>query len=507
MSQTLKTRVELDKNCDWSQVVNLVLIAEGEKTWGDIPQEKHADFGMDSIKKVLDQQSRKILSESVTSLHRPEGVVLVAQIPSKPGLDRRDRIRLAGAQVADAAKSHSLDKIHVSLQSAATEDVRLWVEGFDLAAYRFNRYKTGDKNKDKAPEAVLMVKEPLSDALPIQLREAEAVLSAIRECRDLVNETGTELNPLTFAERASRLGAEYGLKVKVRDEKALLAENFTGLNTVGKGSDFPPRMVTLAYEPDAGSGAPANVHLCLVGKGITFDTGGISIKPSSGMWEMKSDMAGAATALTALCAIAALKLPVRVSTVICLAENRPGNRAVLPGDIFTAKNGKTVMVDNTDAEGRLVLIDGLAEAGALQATHIIDMATLTGSIVRAVGPAMAGLFCNDPGFSGIIRESAARESEKFCELPLEAEYREYLDDPAADMKNVGKAEAGAITAALFLQEFVPEKAQWAHWDIAGTAFTTGTWKYYKPGATGWGVRTLVQVARRLTGSAKTPPAT
>jgi leucyl aminopeptidase len=203
--------------------------------------------------------------------------------------------------------------------------------------------------------------------------------------------------------------------------------------------------------------------------------------------------------LSALCAIAALKLPIKVSAVLCLAENRPGNAAVLPGDIFTAKNGKTVMVDNTDAEGRLVLTDGLAEAGFLGATHIIDLATLTGAIVRAIGPSMAGLFCNDSAFAKTMFTAAESAGEKFVAMPLEEEYREYLDDPVADMKNVGKSEAGAITAALFLQEFVPAKTAWSHWDIAGTAFTTAPWKYYKPGATGCGVKTLVEVAKGLAG--------
>jgi leucyl aminopeptidase len=258
-------------------------------------------------------------------------------------------------------------------------------------------------------------------------------------------------------------------------------------------------MVTLGYDgskakPSSKRAAP---HFVMVGKGVTFDTGGISIKPSPGMWEMKSDMAGAGTVLGALCAIAVLKLPIKASAVLCLAENRPGNAAVLPGDIFTAKNGKTIMVDNTDAEGRLILTDGLAEAGALGATHIVDLATLTGAIVRAIGPSIAGMFSNDAGFTQTMFQAAESAGEKFCVLPLEEEYREYLDDPVADMKNVGKQEAGAITAALFLQEFVPAQTAWSHWDIAGTAFTTSPWKYYRPGGTGWGVKTLVEVARAL----------
>ncbi len=500
MSQHLQTRLESEKTCDWNPISNLVLLAEGETLWGEPPTERQSGFSMAVVRKILGRQHKKTLNESLTALHRNEGVVLVAQVPTKAGLDRHDRIRLAGAQILETAKTHSLDSLHILVQAAVPEDARALIEGLHLGYYRFNRYKTGEKSQNKKIEIAFIASDSAIEPLAIQMQEADKVMSAVGQCRDLVNETGSELNPLTFSEKASQLGRDFGLQVHVRDEKALLAEGFTGLWTVGKGSDIPPRMVTLAYEPPPGSGAPTDLHLCLVGKGVTFDTGGISIKPSNGMWEMKSDMAGAATALTALCAIAALKLPLKVSAVLCFAENRPGNHAVLPGDIFTAKNGKSIMVDNTDAEGRLILTDGLAEAGALKATHIIDMATLTGAIVRALGPAMAGLFCNDSGFAQCIRESAAAESEKFCELPLEAEYREHLDDPVADMKNIGKAEAGAITAALFLQEFVPEKTQWAHWDIAGTAFTTANWKYYKPGATGWGVKTLVQVARGLAGA-------
>jgi leucyl aminopeptidase len=289
--------------------------------------------------------------------------------------------------------------------------------------------------------------------------------------------------------------------VKVRDEKQLKAEGFLGLWTVGKGSDRPPRMVTLEYKgaPQTGKRAKKDApHLCIVGKGVTFDTGGISIKPPAGMWEMKCDMAGAATTLAAIAAIAELKVPLNVSAVLCLAENRPGNASVLPGDIFTAKNGKTVMVDNTDAEGRLVLTDGLHEAGTLGATHIIDLATLTGAAVRALGPVMTALMANDAAFAASIRKTGAALGEKFWELPLEDEYREWMDDTTADLKNVtNKGEAGAITAGLFLREFLPAGVKWAHWDIAGTAFVTAPWKYFKAGATGFGLKTLVETARRL----------
>jgi leucyl aminopeptidase len=208
-------------------------------------------------------------------------------------------------------------------------------------------------------------------------------------------------------------------------------------------------------------------------------------------------MAGSATVVGALAAIARARLPIQVSAVVCLAENRPGNASVLPGDIFKAKNGTTVMVDNTDAEGRLVLTDGLWEAGELGATHIVDLATLTGAVVRALGSSIAGILGDDEGLSEMIRASGAVAGEKFWPLPLDFEYRSKLDDAVADLKNSGGAEAGAITAALFLKEFVPAKTAWAHLDIAGTAFATKPWKYFPEGATAFGVRTLLELARRL----------
>jgi leucyl aminopeptidase len=236
--------------------------------------------------------------------------------------------------------------------------------------------------------------------------------------------------------------------------------------------------------------------LALVGKGLTFDTGGIDLKPSERMWEMKCDMSGSAAVVGALATIAALQLPIEVIGIVPLAENRPSGKALLPGDIFVAKNGKTVMVDNTDAEGRLVLSDALCEATNLKATHIVDLATLTGAVVRALGPAITGYFANNDQFADQIERIGASEGEKFWRLPLEMEYRENLDDPIADMKNCCGV-AGTITAALFLQEFVGAGIQWSHWDIAGTAFSDKAWKYYGKGGIGWGIKTMVSLAEEL----------
>ena len=292
--------------------------------------------------------------------------------------------------------------------------------------------------------------------------------------------------------------------------KQLEKEGFMGHVTVGKGSSHEPHMITLSYDGTKfANGKPSGRstdtksanrtsrdHLVIVGKGLTFDTGGLCLKPAKSMPEMISDMSGAATALAAIQAIATLKLPIKVSAVCCLAENAIGNKSVLPGDIFKAKNGKTVMVDNTDAEGRLVLSDGLAEAGLIGATHIVDLATLTGAMVRALGYAVTGFFSNDDDLALKVINCGEACCEKFWSMPLEEEYADALKDKFADLKNTG-SDAGAISAALFLQEFVPENTAWTHWDIAGTAFVTKKWKYTEYGATGFGVQTLIELAREM----------
>jgi leucyl aminopeptidase len=480
----------------------LIVLAEQEKLLGNLPKDRSSL--QNQVQGIVKNQAAKVLNDSMELLAQGDFILGVFQIPQKKGLNREDRIRLAASRIGDWQKSRTLTRVAVSVDQLNGKEFRALCEGFLISAYDFRKYKSEKKpDKNGNVEIVLLATAENMKRNASALAEAETICRQINICRDLVNEPGSALVPQDFSEYARKAAKEFGLTIKVRDEKKLQADGYMGLWTVGKGSDHPPRMVTLGYEggkakapQKRGTGAP---HLVFVGKGVTFDTGGISIKPSQGMWEMKCDMAGAATVLAALCAVATLKLPIKVSAVLCLAENRPGNAAVLPGDIFTAKNGKTIMVDNTDAEGRLILTDGLAEAGALGATHIIDLATLTGAIVRAIGPSIAGLFSNDAGFTQTLFKAAESAGEKFCAMPLEEEYREYLDDPVADMKNVGKQEAGAITAALFLQEFVPAKTAWSHWDIAGTAFTTSPWKYYRPGGTGWGVKSLVEVARELSG--------
>ena len=349
----------------------LILVAEQEKLLGGLPKDRSGHQAR--VAAAAKNQADKVLTDPFELIHTPDSVIAVLQVPQKKGLPREDRLRLAAARICDWQKGRSLAKAALSVDGLSVPELKAVAEGFLIAAYDFRKYKSDKKPEKAEPEMTLLVAADNLKKAAAALAEAETVCRQINFCRDLVNEPGSHLDPNDFAEAARKAAKEYGLNVKVRDEKRLQAEGFMGLWTVGKGSDRPPRMVTLGYDnAKAKKGAKAP-HLVFVGKGVTFDTGGISIKPSQGMWEMKCDMAGAATVLSALCAIASLKLPIKASAVLCLAENRPGNAAVLPGDIFTAKNGKTVMVDNTDAEGRLILSDGLAEAGSLGATHIIDL--------------------------------------------------------------------------------------------------------------------------------------
>jgi leucyl aminopeptidase len=295
-----------------------------------------------------------------------------------------------------------------------------------------------------------------------------------------------------MAETARAIAKESDLDVRIWDEKKLAKEGYNGLLQVGRGSAYPPRLIRLAYRAKK-----AKYHLALVGKGVTFDTGGISIKPADKMFEMKGDMSGGAAVMYAMQAIGKLKPQINVTGIVPAAENFPDANAQRPGDIFYARNGKSIMVDNTDAEGRLILTDGLSLAGDEKATHILDIATLTGACVRALGLSIAGIMGNDPRLIRAVIESGQNQGESFWELPLPAEYKELLKTPYADINNIGGPVAGASTAGLFLQEFVPEGTPWAHLDIAGPFIREKEWKYYEAGAIGFGLKTLVDVAERF----------
>ena len=312
------------------------------------------------------------------------------------------------------------------------------------------------------------------------------------QARAMANEPGNDLTPRLFAQRASEIATAAGLTVEVLDEPNIAALKMGMLLGVARGSQEPPRVVILRHEPK--QAAPENVVLGLIGKGITFDTGGISIKPADNMDKMKDDMSGGAAVICAMSAIARLKIPVRCIAVIPMTENMPGGRAFKPGDVLTSAEGKTVEIINTDAEGRLILGDGLWLARQRGATHLVDVATLTGACVVALGKSTSGLFGTPPAWVEDVRRATERAGDRSWPMPVFEDYKDQLKSEIADLSNTGGRPGGAITAALFIKEFSGD-LPWVHMDIAGTAWAEEARPYQPKGATGVGVRTLVELAR------------
>jgi len=424
--------------------------------------------------------------------------LLVFSTSLSKAFDLSENVKIAAARALSYASDYGLSKVALLLNHpAGASYVASGAEGAALGAYRFDKYKKdSDKKKPKPSFAIVCRQEDRKEA-ERTLSRSLVVSEAVNHTRDLVNEPGDKVYPKVLAEVAKTIAKDSGLGVTVVSGKELSKQGYSGLVAVGKGSIYPPCLIVLRYRPKGAKKAATKHHLALLGKGITFDTGGISIKPAEDMWEMKGDMAGGAAVLRSMAAIARLKPKVAVTGIVAAAENFPGPGAQRPGDIFIAKNGKSVMVDNTDAEGRLVLTDALARAGEEGATHIVDAATLTGSVVRSLGTAVAGIMGNDKKLIEAVIESGRRHGELFWELPLVEEYKEMLKTPYADINNVGGKYAGAITAGLFLREFVPEGAAWAHLDIAGPFILQKPWKYFPEGATGFAVQTFVDLAERF----------
>ena len=363
-------------------------------------------------------------------------------------------------------------------------------EGFVLGAYAFGDYKSGPPaNKLESVAVVGGGGARARAALAAGVRTAEAVLVA----RDLGNEPGGLLTAAEFADRAAKLAEPNGFTMQVLDEKAARKRGFEGLLAVNRGSKQPPRFLELTYEPPA----KARATVALVGKGVTFDSGGLSLKPAEGMIGMKDDMGGAAAVLAAISACRDLGVKVRVRGFIPLTDNMTGGDAQRVGDVIRYANGKTVEVLNTDAEGRLILADALIAASGEAPDAIVDLATLTGACVVALGAKVAGLMGDHDGWVEQIATAADVAGEPVWRLPLVDAYRKDIDSKVADLKNIGAGRyGGAITAGLFLREFVGDGIPWAHLDIAGPAYNESSDDGTEPvGATGFGVRTLLQLLK------------
>jgi leucyl aminopeptidase len=358
-----------------------------------------------------------------------------------------------------------------------------------LGGYAFRRYRT-----EPAPSASLTVLAHASDTAPAAER-AQVLADAVSLVRDLVNTGPSDLVPAMFAARAEQVAADGGLAITVLDEDALAEGGYGGILGVGQGSVNPPRLVRLEHAPEG-----AARTLVLAGKGITFDSGGLSLKPAKSMESMKSDMSGAAAVLGAMQAIAALGLPVRVVGYLSIAENMPSGTAQRPSDVLTMFGGTTVEVTNTDAEGRLVLADVLAASAADSPDILIDVATLTGAQVVALGPLVGGVMANDDGLRDAVVDAGRRAGEAMWPMPLPAELAKGLESPVADLVNLPSDSRGGgmLIAGLFLQEFVPSGVRWAHLDIAGPAFNeSGPHGYTPKGGTGAATRTMVQIAQDM----------
>lgn len=369
--------------------------------------------------------------------------------------------------------------------------LRALVEGAGLGSYRFNRYRS---EPAPAPKRVTFALGTKAGAAHREvLGDAEALIAAVGLARDLVNTPPNDLPPEELAQVARDTFSDSDVSVKVWTDAQLRRGGFGGLVAVGQGSANPPRLVRLRYRPQRAAG-----RVALVGKGITFDSGGLSLKPAKAMEWMKADMGGAAAVLATMKLVSDWKLPVEVTGWLAVAENMPSGTAQRPGDVITIRGGKTVEVLNTDAEGRLVLADALVEAATEEPDQIIDIATLTGAQLVALGPRVAGAMGNDESLRSAVVAAGDASGESLWPMPLPQELRPSLDSPIADLANIGDRNGGMLTAALFLREFVPEGTSWVHLDIAGPAFNESTATGYIPrGGTGFGVRTLAEHLRTL----------
>jgi leucyl aminopeptidase len=427
-------------------------------------------------------------------MHKPAGVkakrLLLISGGSAKKFSSYDLRRVAGT-AARSLKSRGLRSFAFVAPTniPADEAVRAIVEGAHVGNFDPDYYRSD--RKDQKIDAITVVANGDKSALEKAAVEAQIVGDSQNFTRDLVNEPSNRMTPTILAERAKKMSGEVGLKCEVYGAEWIKEKKMGAFWSVAQGSDEPPALIVMTYEP---AGAPAKPVLGLVGKGITFDTGGISIKPADGMEKMKYDMAGGATMIGAMRAIALLKPKIKVIGIVCATENMPSGKAQKPGDVQIAMSGKSIEIINTDAEGRLVLADGLYYARQLGCTHLVDAATLTGAVVVALGMNNAGIFANDDDMYRRLHEANQKAGEKMWRMPLDDEYMEQIRSSIADIMNTGGRWGGAITAAMFLKEFA-EETPWIHLDIAGTAWMEEQKPWIAKGPSGIALRSLVEFVK------------
>jgi len=475
--------------------------------------DKEKDVPVDGVVAELDKATGGALARLAASGEITGKPLEMTLVHFAPGLAAQ-RLLLVGAgkrakfsttvlrRLASAALRHLKSRSVKKLAFLAREDERgaaaaeAVTEGLLLGNFEGDRYKT-DKKNGPLEAGVLL---GFDAAAQSGVDRGRIIAEAQNFTRSLGNEPSNLLTPRLLAERAQSMAREVGLTVEILDEKRLAELKMGALLGVAGGSAEPPRMMVITYTPaSVKPGAPV---LALVGKAVTFDTGGISIKPANDMEKMKFDMAGGAAMLGVMRVLAQLKPAIKVICVIPSVENMPGGRAQKPGDVQIAMSGKSIEVINTDAEGRLILADALHYARQLGATHIVDAATLTGAVVVALGAVNTGVFGTDEAFTQRVLACAKTAGEKMWHMPLDDEYRDQIKSTIADIQNVGGRAGGAITAAWFLREFTGD-TPWVHLDIAGTAWLDDAKPWMGKGGTGVAVRTLVELAMSFDGTAST----
>ncbi|MGV9347763.1 leucyl aminopeptidase [Streptomyces spiralis] len=480
----------------------VVGVAKGTKGPVVAPGAEAVDKAYDGkLADVLETLGASGAEGEVTKLPAPSGfkapLVLAVGLGAEPEKDAGydgEALRRAAGVAARALAGSKKAAFLLPLTDAA--DAGAVGEGALLGAYSFDTYKENGKDAKsaggKAPlaDVVLLGGKPRDRAYKAAIERATAVAEELNRARDLVNTPPNDLNPAAFAAIAQDAAKAHGLKVQVLDEKALAKGGYGGILGVGAGSASAPRLVKLSYTT-----SKAKKHLALVGKGITYDSGGISLKPAGHNETMKCDMSGAAAVFAAVVAAARLGLEVNVTGWLALAENMPSGSATRPGDVLRMFSGKTVEVLNTDAEGRLVLADALWAASQEKPDAIVDVATLTGAMVLALGNRTFGVMANDEAFRTAVHEAAEEVGEEAWPMPLPEHLRKGMDSPVADIANMGERMGGGLVAGLFLREFIGDGITWAHLDIAGPAFNEqGPFGYTPKGGTGSAVRTLVRLA-------------
>jgi len=434
----------------------------------------------------------------INLLHKPAGLkarrLLLISGGSSKSFTSYDLRRVAGAAVRTLkARGIRSFSFIAPPDIPAKEAVTAVIEGALIANFDPDYYRS-DRRDQKVDELTIVVSGKADHAaLERTAREARIIGESQNFTRDLVNEPSNRMTPTILADRAKKMCQEVGLKCEVYGADKIKELKMGAFWSVAQGSDEPPALIVMTYEP---AGAPSKPVLGLVGKGITFDTGGISIKPADGMEKMKYDMAGGATMIGAMRAIALLTPKVKVIGIVCAAENMPSGKAQKPGDVQIAMSGKSIEIINTDAEGRLVLADGLFYARQLGCTYLIDAATLTGGVVVALGYANAGVFANDDAMYERFHKASGEAGEKMWRLPLDDEYKEQIRSTIADIMNTGGRAGSAITAAMFLKEFA-EDTPWIHLDIAGTAWMEEQKPWIAKGPSGIALRSLVEFVKGL----------